>query len=91
MFAAVPACSKNINAGTEVCSENQYRCEGAVLKRCNPGRTGFDVSRTCEANTTCTESTGQCLDATGKDPGADAGTCVLDDPNSKFDNCKLAP
>ena len=91
-LAASSACSKNISAGTEVCADNQYRCEGAVLKRCNVGRTGFDIARICTENTTCTEATGQCLDATGKDALADAGSvCVFDDPNSKFDNCTFAP
>lgn len=92
-IVATTHCSKNtsINAGSEVCADAQFRCDGNELKRCNANRSGYDSVEPCNASSHCDALAGKCLP--GPAPNVDGGgkTCVFDDPNSKFDDCTFGP
>ena len=43
------------------CLMGQYRCTGQVLERCKGDRMGFDVVKTCAANSQCSATGGDCV------------------------------
>jgi hypothetical protein len=88
---ATTHCSKNIVTGSDVCADNQFRCDGNELKRCNANRSGYDPAEPCNASSHCDALAGKCLP--GPAPNVDGGgkTCVFDDPSSKFDDCTFGP
>lgn len=53
---------KSTTVVPDVCLENQYRCDGTALKRCNGNRTGYDLVRVCPSETSCSETIGTCSD-----------------------------
>lgn len=84
-------CSKNtsINNGAGPCPEGPFKCDGQLLKRCNPDQTGYEAAETCAATARCDAPTGKCV-ASLTDGGVDK-TCKFDDLNSKFDDCVFDP